>query len=155
MNKWMMGMGLVAGSAALMSCQQKTQVNEERPNILFILSDDHTSQSWGIYGGILQDYVKNDNIKRLAEEGCVLDKSTVTSLLARMAQLGLIVRHPHARDRRAAMTYLTEKGRALAEEVHDICRRSDERALRGIDAQERQTLVRLLRQVSANLEEPV
>lgn len=24
---------------------------EERPNILFILSDDHTSQSWGIYGG--------------------------------------------------------------------------------------------------------
>ena len=88
-------------------------------------------------------------------EGCVLDKSTVTSLLARMAQQELIVRHPHARDRRAAMTYLTEKGRALAEEVHDICRRSDERALRGIDAQERQTLVRLLRQVSANLEEPV
>ena len=88
-------------------------------------------------------------------EGCVLDKSTVTSLLARMAQLGLIVRRPHARDRRAAMICLTEKGRALAEEVHDICRRSDERALRGIDAQERQTLVRLLRQVSANLEEPV
>ena len=26
---------------------------EERPNILFILSDDHTSQSWGIYGGVL------------------------------------------------------------------------------------------------------
>ena len=25
-------------------------VQEERPNILFILSDDHTSQSWGIYG---------------------------------------------------------------------------------------------------------
>ena len=24
---------------------------EERPNILFILSDDHTSQSWGISGG--------------------------------------------------------------------------------------------------------
>ena len=43
-------------------------------------------------------------------EGCVLDKSTVTSLLARMAQLGLIVRRPHARDRRAAMTCLTEKG---------------------------------------------
>ena len=36
------------------------------PNILFILSDDHTSQAWGIYGGILAPYVKNDNIKRLA-----------------------------------------------------------------------------------------
>ena len=31
-------------------------VQEERPNILFILSDDHTSQSWGIYGGVLGDY---------------------------------------------------------------------------------------------------
>ena len=82
MNKWMMGMGLVAGSAALMSCQQKTQVNEERPNILFILSDDHTSQSWGIYGGILQDYVKNDNIKRLAEEGCVLDNCMCTNSIS-------------------------------------------------------------------------
>lgn len=29
----------------------------QRPNILFILSDDHTSQTWGIYGGILADYV--------------------------------------------------------------------------------------------------
>ena len=37
------------------------------PNILFIMSDDHTSQSWGIYGGILKDYVKNDGIKRLAK----------------------------------------------------------------------------------------
>lgn len=31
---------------------------EERPNILFILSDDHTSQSWGIYGGVLGDFDK-------------------------------------------------------------------------------------------------
>lgn len=23
---------------------------DERPNILFILSDDHTAQAWGIYG---------------------------------------------------------------------------------------------------------
>ena len=52
---------------------QAQEQDKERPNILFILSDDHTSQSWGIYGGILAPYVKNDNIKRLADEGCVLD----------------------------------------------------------------------------------
>ena len=75
-------MGLIAGSAALMSCQQKTQANEERPNILFILSDDHTSQAWGIYGGILQDYVKNDNIRRLASEGCVLDNCLCTNSIS-------------------------------------------------------------------------
>lgn len=104
---------------------------------------------------ILLYLLEHDGAKaREITEGCVLDKSTVTSLLARMAQQALIVRRPHARDRRAAMICLTEKGRRLAEEVHVICQRSDERALRGITVQEQQTLMRLLRQVSANLEEP-
>ena len=44
---------------------QAQEQDKERPNILFILSDDHTSQSWGIYGGILAPYVKNDNINDL------------------------------------------------------------------------------------------
>ncbi|WP_149275971.1 sulfatase family protein [Pareuzebyella sediminis] len=57
--------------------QIKTE--KERPNILFILSDDHTSQAWGIYGGLLSDYVKNDNIKRLAAEGAVLENAFCTN----------------------------------------------------------------------------
>ncbi len=57
---------------------QKTGENE-RPNILFILSDDHTSQSWGIYGGVLKDYVQNTNIERLADEGVVLDNAFCTN----------------------------------------------------------------------------
>ena len=46
----------------IVSCKND-EINQ--PNILFIMSDDHTSQSWGIYGGILKNYVKNDGIKRL------------------------------------------------------------------------------------------
>ena len=53
----------------------------ERPNILFIMSDDHTSQAWGIYGGILQDYVKNDGIKRLEKAGVVLDNLFCTNAI--------------------------------------------------------------------------
>jgi len=60
---------------------QSTQ-SEDRPNILFILSDDHTSQSWGIYGGILSEYVQNKNIKRLANEGCVLDNAFCTNSIS-------------------------------------------------------------------------
>jgi hypothetical protein len=41
----------------LLSCNDK---NNQKPNIVFIMSDDHTSQAWGIYGGILSDYVRND-----------------------------------------------------------------------------------------------
>jgi len=50
-----------------------------RPNILFIMADDHTSQAWGVYGGPLADYVKTPSISRLAEEGCVLDSCLVSN----------------------------------------------------------------------------
>ena len=60
-------------SGSMLAQQQGADSSEQRPNILFILSDDHTSQAWGIYGGVLADYVKNENIKRLASEGVVLD----------------------------------------------------------------------------------
>ena len=54
----------------------------ERPNILFILSDDHTSHSWGIYGGVLGEYARNENIRRLAAEGCVLDNCFCTNSIS-------------------------------------------------------------------------
>ena len=48
--------------------------SEVQPNILFIMSDDHTSQAWGIYGGLLQNIARNRNIRRLASEGATLNK---------------------------------------------------------------------------------
>jgi arylsulfatase A-like enzyme len=63
---------------SLSACNNR-QGKSARPNILFIMSDDHTSQAWGIYGGVLQDYVKNPNIRRLAGEGVVLDNAFVTN----------------------------------------------------------------------------
>lgn len=55
------------------------ETKKEPPNILFILSDDHTSQAWGIYGGILADYAQNNNIDRLANEGMVLNNVFCTN----------------------------------------------------------------------------
>ncbi len=61
-------------------CRQKTpKQKSSRPNILYIMADDHTSQAWGIYGGILKDHVHAPNIKRLAEEGMVLDNVFCTN----------------------------------------------------------------------------
>lgn len=64
------------------SCSSKAERQEskkEQPNILFILSDDHTSQAWGIYGGVLKDYVQAPNISRLADEGMVLNNAYCTN----------------------------------------------------------------------------
>ena len=40
-----------------------------RPNILFILADDHTTQAISCYGGMLANYAGTQNIDRLASEG--------------------------------------------------------------------------------------
>jgi len=62
------------------SCNAEKEPEEKtRPNILFIMSDDHTSQAWGIYGGVLKDYVQAPNISRLADEGMVLNNAYCTN----------------------------------------------------------------------------
>ena len=47
-------------------------VSAERPNIVFMMADDHTSQAWSCYGGRLAAYAKTPNIDRLAAEGALL-----------------------------------------------------------------------------------
>ena len=61
------------------SCSDNPVKETQKPNILFILSDDHTSQAWGLYGGILEDYVQNTNIQRMANEGAVLNNAFCTN----------------------------------------------------------------------------
>lgn len=46
---------------------------KERPNILFILSDDHATNAIGAYGGRFSHFDLTPTLDRLAEEGMVLD----------------------------------------------------------------------------------
>lgn len=69
---------------------------EKRPNILFILSDDHTSQTWGIYGGILADYAQNRNIRRIADEGVTLDNCFCTNSISTPSRAAILTgRYSH------------------------------------------------------------
>ena len=69
---------------------QASASEEKKPNILFILSDDHTSQAWGIYGGVLADYVQNSNIKRLAAEGVTLGGSYCTNSISTPSRAAIL-----------------------------------------------------------------
>ncbi|MDR2917085.1 MAG: sulfatase [Tannerella sp.] len=69
-------------AAQAQSSETSQKQKDQRPNILFILSDDHTSQAWGVYGGILADYVKNGNIRRLTAEGCVFNNCFCTNSIS-------------------------------------------------------------------------
>ena len=46
-----------------------------KPNILFIMSDDHTSQAVGIYGGRLQKMNPTPTIDSIAKEGMVMENA--------------------------------------------------------------------------------
>ena len=51
----------------------------ERPNILFIMSDDHTTQAFGCYGSRLAELNPTPVLDKLASEGMVFDNAFVTN----------------------------------------------------------------------------
>ncbi|MFV0554095.1 MAG: sulfatase [Mangrovibacterium sp.] len=81
---------LILIAALLMACGEKHATLDSRPNILFILSDDHTSQAWGIYGGVLKDVVHTPNITRLASEGVVLNNCFCTNSICAPSRAAIL-----------------------------------------------------------------
>jgi arylsulfatase A-like enzyme len=65
----------------------------ERPNIIFIMTDDHTKQATSCYGSYIN---QTPNIDRLATEGTRFDKSFVTnSICAPSRAVALTGKHSH------------------------------------------------------------
>ncbi len=67
---------VLVGCLALYSCQYE---ENSRPNILFIMSDDHTSQAFGVYGSRLAGLDPTPNIDRLAHEGILFENAFCTN----------------------------------------------------------------------------
>ncbi len=61
--------------------EEKTAVHQrdERPNILFIMSDDHACNAISAYGGRLAKIAPTPNIDRIASSGIRLDRCFVTN----------------------------------------------------------------------------
>lgn len=96
MNRLLLTTCLLPACLPMKAENTAREATSQRPNILFILSDDHTSQSWGIYGGILSDYVQNKNIRRLAAEGCVLDNCFCTNSISSPSRASILTgRYSH------------------------------------------------------------
>ncbi len=67
---------LPLAAAGLASCAQKAQ---QRPNIIFIMTDDHTTQAMSCYGS---PYIQTPNMDRLANEGIRFDNCYATNALS-------------------------------------------------------------------------
>jgi len=67
---------LFAASAVLPATAAET---DRRPNILFVMSDDHCVQAISAYGGMLAEVAPTPNIDRLAKGGMVFRNCFVTN----------------------------------------------------------------------------
>ena len=53
----------------------------KKPNIIYIMSDDHASHAISAYNGIYKDVAPTPNIDRLAEEGMLLENTFCTNAI--------------------------------------------------------------------------
>ncbi|MCC5928787.1 MAG: sulfatase [Cyclobacteriaceae bacterium] len=79
MNKiFTMFMAILVLGTGITSCSWQNE-KVQRPNILFIMTDDHTQQALYAYGHGLVDSVLFPNMDRLAKEGAIFQQSFVTN----------------------------------------------------------------------------
>lgn len=76
---------------------------------------------------------------------------TVTGLVSRLEKSGFVRTWTDAEDRRNKVVELTDKARETGDELHRTMRERDRALLAGLDEHERAELIRMLRQVYANV----
>ena len=68
----------------------------ERPNILFIMSDDHTTQAVGAYARTLKPLNPTPELDRLASEGIVFDNAFCVNAICTPSRASIITgQYPH------------------------------------------------------------
>lgn len=116
-----------------------------------------TARRNGLYPGqpkILESLLVRDGQtpKELCQ-ACALDKSTMTGLLKKMEDKGLIKRQPSSNDRRSIRVYLTGEGREKGRKIQAAAASLNEEALSALTPDERETLIFLLNKILDHLEE--
>lgn len=95
---------LLVLSAATLSCAEKsteTISEPQRPNILFIFSDDHAFQAISAYEHQLADYAPTPNIDRIAENGMRFDRAYVTNSICAPSRATVLTgAHSHVNGHR-------------------------------------------------------
>ncbi len=77
------------------------------------------------------------------------DRTTITGVVDRLVQKGLVVRQPHRSDRRAHALRITEPGRRTLRGIEPAVMAAQRVMLRGLTATEAATFMKLLRKVTA------
>jgi DNA-binding MarR family transcriptional regulator len=92
----------------------------------------------------------NPGIDQITLAGLIAyDRTTITGVVDRLVQKGLLLRRASSRDRRARELQLTEQGRKTLRAVAPAVEAAQRTLVRGLSAKEAQELMRLLRKAIA------
>ncbi|MDO6604529.1 sulfatase-like hydrolase/transferase, partial [Arenibacter palladensis] len=76
---------------SLFSCGDKTAKLEiTKPNIIYIMSDDHTTQGFGIYGSRLAGLNPTPTLDKIANEGIIFDNCFVNNSICTPSRASII-----------------------------------------------------------------
>ncbi|MGJ8732661.1 MAG: sulfatase family protein [Cellulophaga sp.] len=78
--------------ATIISCSEKEKIAIEtkKPNIIYIMADDHTSQAFGIYNSRLASLNPTPNLDKIANEGIIFDNCFVTNSICTPSRATMI-----------------------------------------------------------------
>ena len=77
--------------------------------------------------------------------------ATITKMIQRMEKAGFVERRPDPEDQRVSRVYLTDAGREIQAEVHQVFRALEDESLAGFALEERVLLRRFLLHIRENL----
>jgi len=102
----------------------------------------------GQYGVLRCLWDENGQTARKLAERLVLDGSTLTGILDRMEQKGLIEKLPDPKDRRALQVILTETGRELKKPLTQAITTANEKALLKLNYKQAEFLKEMLEDIA-------
>ena len=72
---------------SLVSCNSQKKEEVRQPNIIFMMTDDHTTQAMSCYGGNL---IQTPNMDRMAKEGAHIKNAFVTTSLSSPSRASIL-----------------------------------------------------------------
>jgi uncharacterized sulfatase len=92
-SKYLIGTSILMASCTL---SEKPKEEPERPNIIFIMADDHAEQAIGAYGHEIGRLAPTPNIDRIANEGAIFQNNFCTNSLCGPSRAVILTgKHSH------------------------------------------------------------
>ena len=102
------------------SCKTSEKRVDNRPNIIYIMSDDHSAKAISAYGSRLASVMKTPNLDRLAHEGILLNNCFVTNSICTPSRATILTgKYSHKNGVRTLKDHLSTDNKTVAHYLGD------------------------------------